>query len=251
MKPIRILFVIFLSALFSGLRAEVLAESNHIKLDVGDWPPYISFESPGVLQLVVDEIFAKVGVETKHLQKSWVRAEFDIDNNDAYSYGWIRNSEREDKWHFSDPVMSITNVFVSRKSKPIIWNELNDLKPYVIATARGYSYGNDFDKLKPQLKIFETNTENIGIKMLIHGRVDMVVIDSIVAKQILSDNHTPQEAAQLHFAMNKPVTESKLHFVCSIKNVACPQWIARFNAGLARLKESGELNQIIRSYSNH
>ena len=210
---------------------------SEVKLDVGAWPPYIidGNQHPGAVTLVVNQAFDAIKVKTSTYIKPWPRVEYDIDHSHAISYGWIKNKKRLKKWRYSMPITTGESGFYYRKSDPVKWKTYEDLKPYTIATARGYSYGDDFDRAKTQLKIFENIDELNSLKMLVKDRVNLVVIDRLVGKHLLDSHFSPDERNQLAYDSNHPVKEYRLFLVCAKDWPDCANVIKHFNQGLKTL----------------
>ena len=210
---------------------------TELKVDVGIWPPYIlnPREAEGPLQFIVNKAFGVINLKIITRIKPWVRVEYELDQGHSISYGWIKNEKREKKWLFSAPISTGESGFFYRKSSFFSWKNYKDLKGLTIATARGYSYGNTFDNAKPSLSIFENAQEINSLKMLIKGRVDLVVIDPLVAAQLLQNHFTLEEQKSIAYDFDHPVKEYQLHLVCAKTWNECPTIIDMFNKGLKTL----------------
>ncbi|MCP5160283.1 MAG: transporter substrate-binding domain-containing protein [Hahellaceae bacterium] len=215
-------------------------QSAPLSISVGEWAPYIdsSQEGNGVASEIVTEAFARVGYKVDLVFKTWPRVEFDVDHSGEVSFGWIYNTERDKKWLFSEPLMQGRTVLAVLKGKALIWKTLQDLKPFTLATARGYSYGDEFDSFKSQLKIFENNEEFVSMKMLLNNRVDAVVIDPLVARQLLL-THFAESANRVYFVEQPPIKNYDLHLICARDNPQCPTLISRFDAQIKKMNEEG------------
>ena len=140
--------------------------------------------------------------------------------------------------------MLYNNVyFFVRSDSQITFTHLEDLKGYNIGVIRGYHNGDAFDSAS-YLKKYVCNDNKQAIQMLNIGRLDMAVIDNVVAQTII---HKLDIKDRLK-ALPKPLFSTGLHFVVSKKNPDAKSIIKAFNSGLKKLQENGEYHKIITSY---
>jgi len=234
--------------LFISLELSAAGSQNTgVEISVGEWPPYIDSNkvNEGIATEVVQKALKNSAIESKIVFKTWRRVEFDVDHNGAFSFGWIRTEEREKKWRFSKPIMQGKTVIAVLKGRALIWKTLADLKPFTLATAAGYSYGDEFDGYKKNLKIFENNDEITSLRMLLMNRIDLVVIDPLVAQSLL-EGHFASEASRVYFVENPPIKLYDLHMVCARDNPACEGFISRFDKSLDQLAGDDEIAAILR-----
>jgi len=68
-------------------------------------------------------------------------------------------------------------ILVTLKSKPLVWNTLNDLKGKKIGTISGYGYGEEFTALEKKgvFKADPVNDEQTNLKKLQIGRIDALI----------------------------------------------------------------------------
>lgn len=238
----------FCLAAFTAFVLPAQAQSEQV-LDIAEWPPYIteSGEEGGVLSQITLRALEKSNIEGRLVFKSWPRVTFDIDNNQAVSFGWIPNTERQKKWLYSDVILEGVTGFFYHQEQPVTWRSLDDLREKVIAVSAGYSYGDRFDSARKHLTLHENNSDLTNLRMLIRQRVDLAIMDPLVGRFLIEKHLNEDEAAPLIFDWENPVHQYSLHMVCSRLTASCDSLIREFNTGLQRLRDSGEYKAMLRS----
>lgn len=229
---------LFLCALAQGTAAH-----TGLTLEVGSWVPYIDFSAPnrGVLASSVQHAFQRAGVPTALRETSWKAAEDRIDRAGIVSFGWIRTSEREARWHFSRPVCATRTVLVTRANQPIVWSRLEQLKDIRLGWSRGYSYGNALDQLRPSLDITEMSDDTVALKRLLMGSVDAVPMDPLVARQLIRQAFSAEEGRRfaIDLSPQHTIEKTELHVVCAQSSATCSATLEQFNKGLRQVRGDG------------
>ena len=241
-RLVKLTFVGCLGCLFPQVYA-----ADTIKLTVGDWSPYIENLPPGFgdLSQITQEAFAQVGVEAKFYFEPWKRVEHGLDNQNYFSFGYIKTNERLQRWRYSDSILRSRSILIgTQQHRNFVWKHWEDLLQYRLGITQAYSYGEIFDQYKPKLKTVSSYNDVISLKALLHGRVDFVLMDSRVAKALIEQNFSAKERADFVLLHATEVAAGELHFVCAIKNPDCATRITQFNQGLAKLAASGRLKQL-------
>lgn len=143
----------------------------------------------GVLSEIVTAAYEAEGIKVNikfYTLEACRNKDNSVDDSLYVSYGWIRNEERERKWHFSKPLFKGGAILASLKGSNFEWSTLNDLKPYKTGIARGYSYGTKFDEFKKYIKFESANEDIQNLKKLSRGRVDQVAIDSVAGARLIN-----------------------------------------------------------------
>lgn len=93
---------------------------------------------------------------------------------------------REQTYHFIEPAYGdeINQLFTLVDNKVEFNGQLEKLIPYSIGTVREYSYGQYFDQAK-YLNKLPALTEDVLLKLLLGKRVDMLISNPLVFKEIL------------------------------------------------------------------
>ena len=143
----------------------------------------------------------------------------------------------------SDGIYDNTNVFFHLKSTQFDWTNISDLKPYYIGAALGYAYSVDFEKGEERgdFKVFRVNKEKSLIEMLLTKRIDVFPANREVGLQLI---HSQAPEAFNQFAIHpKPISLKPVNLAFK-KDPKSQLLLAKFNAGLKQLKESGRYAEI-------
>ena len=212
-----------------------------------NWPPFTDETDPnlGICFVIVNAAFKSTGYKVQPRIIPFKRADLYLRKGieiDASPYYWY-NKNRADFLYFSKPLLYNNVHFFVRSDSQITFNHLEDLKGYNIGIIRGYHNGDAFDNAA-YLKKYVCNESEQAIQMLKMGRLDVAVIDKIVAQTIMQKLHINNHLK----ALPKPLFTAGLHFVVSKKNPDGENIIREFNAGLKKIKKNGEYQNIIDSY---
>ncbi len=247
--PLAALMVISLAATPPHVAASEEARVSLV-LSVDNWGDYITQSLPdqGVMTEIVRQSLAYEGTSISLDWTPWKRIEaIEIDTNNAFSFGWIKNSAREARWHYSNPFFEGGNIFISRADNQIVWKTFEDLKPFTIGITRGYSHGEAFDTYMKNLTITYANTDTTNIKKLLAKRIDLFAISPRVAKAEI-EQHFANRKQEIHFIQSPKLTEWKTHFVCAKVNPDCLPTIEAFNKGLKRYQDSGRYAALVAQF---
>jgi polar amino acid transport system substrate-binding protein len=246
--PIRMLPAVVGLLLSLGARAE-----ETITLTSGEWLPYISEKAPhhGPVSRIVSEAFALEGVRVVYVFRPWSRAYAEADTDSANgSIVWSTSksdTERNRIFAFSDVVFDGQSVFFHLKSYPFQWSGFEHLVGQRIGGTAGYEYR--FDK-NPLIKIDRSAaSDELNFRKLAAGRFDLMPANLDVGQYILRHELTPEQAALVTWHP-KPYNITHYHLMLNKKNAANRRYLALFNRGLRRLKESGKYAQYMQDIKN-
>lgn len=230
----------------SSLRAETVRITN------GEWPPFTSQSLPqgGPLSRVVADAFKQVGVTVEYGYFPWKRA-YEYARNGTWdgSVGWSRDSVRVVEFVMSDPVIYADKVLFYRKTAPIEWSRIEDLKRWRLGATVGYSYGEEWDSAVRSgvLRVEWVAFEEQNLRKLLENRLDAVAIDLEVALYLLRNVFTPSQAEQVTYHPHR-LSRSLICLTLSRKNPASQALVERFNQGLAELRASGRFHHYFTEY---
>ena len=225
-----------------------------VRLTTGEWPPFCSerAEQGGLLPLVVREAYASQGYHVELAFLPWPRALMKAtDGNWDGTIGWQRTKERELIYHFSQPLMVSNNVFFHRAGSSFNWSKLSDLRDLKIGTTRGCVYSPTFrsDARRLGLRLIDSDSEIVNLKLLARGRIDIFPGDQRAIFRLLLDQPTRDLAKQLTF---HPRILSKVN-----RGVIFPRGKARskelvevLDKGLAVLEKTGRLEKLMAQDAN-
>lgn len=225
-----------------------------VELSSLDWPPYIgdSLPAQGFIHQIAEQALARQGYRLKVRFLPWARAvEVAREGKSAGVFPEYYEAGRKEEFAFSDPMPGGPMGFYKRRAADIrfVADPRNDpgtvlqaLKGYRFGVVRGYINNLAFDVADFLVKE-EANSDELNLKKLAFSRVDLIVIDELVARHILA-TRLPELADQLEF-MRPPLEHKPLYIAFSRQD---PQWQAyrdAFNAGLKAMREDGALGRIM------
>lgn len=217
------------------------AERDKLHLASLEWSPYVSHTLPeeGLVSAVV-----KAGAKESQLPVSisyfpWSRAvQAGLEGEDFAGYfPAFYLKEREKTCYFSNTLGNSTIGFAYLKNKRFDWATLTDLKGYNIGIVHEYANGEGFDRLVKQhiLTTDAAPSDISNVRKLLAGRVDVIVIDKNVLRQLLiSDNSLDKEKYNIVFHP-KELTNFTMH-ICFQRNAKGLRLQKAFNAGLTSVK---------------
>ncbi len=225
------------------------AEQQTVAISTGEFPPFTSAELPGggVINQLVQEAFAAQGYEVEFHYMPWQRAkrEARAGRIQASSY-WQCNAENEKFFLCSSPLKHEQFVFFYRKAKPLPnWQSLADLRPYRLGATAGYSYSKEFwqaaDAGLLQVELVQEDEQNIA--KLLRGRIDALLLDPMVASDLLARRFAPGTANLLAYRP-KPVVKMTGHLLISRKAHNAKELLAVFEAGLVKIRASERFDEL-------
>ncbi len=185
MKSINNLFLI-LTLISLGLAAN--ATEKVISLTSIEFPPYHSknLKNHGPVTELIITAFERVGYRVEVAYFPWARGEYLARKGQQY-HGVIsmwKNKEREKKYLYSDAYMDNEIGFYKRKSNVMQYSSYQALKNYTIGTVIAYANPPGFDSAK--LNVKPMVTDELNIAKLCEERIDLVLIDKLMAKYLIS-----------------------------------------------------------------
>lgn len=242
------LLIIIIAAHLEG------SEMRTIRLTSGEWPPYTSasLKHYGIISQIVSEAYAKEGYLVDFDFYPGIRSlkQAKLKSWDG-SLPWQPTKEREAEFLFSNPVLTSRNVFFHRKDRDFQWKKLADLKGLKIGTAKGYAYSSGFRKSvnKIGINLIDSDSDLVNMKLLLDGRIDLLLCDINVGLFLLANHFKPQKAQTITYN-SRDVFQVPLSLVFPKNNRRSSQLKVAFNNGLAKLKNSGKYNTILSPVEN-
>lgn len=225
------------------------AAAEEVRLTNGEWAPYLGASLPhqGVASRIVAEAFALEGVQVRWEFYPWARSLHLAERGErAGTAVWLRSPERDKRFFVSDPVIETAYYLFHRKDRPFDWEQVTDLQRLRLGGAIGYDYGSVFQQAEQQrrLRVQRLSNEEQGLRMVLAGRLDAFPMDKVVAFALLNDQFSSAERARLSFHP-QPLRSDSLHLMLSREVPGNAELIARFNQGLALLRERGKVAQYL------
>ncbi len=230
----------------------IRAGEKVITLATLDWSPYVgqTLQDQGYVTAIIRAALEKRGYEVRVAFYPWARALELTKNGEADAlYPCYHNEERTKFFEFSEPLPAAPIVFMKTKKSDASWDgTLKSLANLKIGTVRGYTYGDKFDKSE-SVKKEDAGSDAKNLMKLFAGRIDAVLIDRLVADQILrkemKDRFEDVEAL-------KPVFDLKLLYLgISKRKENAAQMTKDFNAGLKAIKDDGTYESLLKKHKVH
>ncbi|MEK1939363.1 MAG: transporter substrate-binding domain-containing protein [Pseudomonas sp.] len=225
------------------------ALAEEVRLTNGEWPPYLGQALPhqGIASRIVAEAFALEGIKVHWDFYPWARSLMLAQRGQrAGTAVWLRSDERDKDFYVSDPVLDSSYYLFHRTDHRFNWQTVNDLKGLNVGGANGFDYGAAFQQAEADgsLSVRRMTSEYLGLRQLLAGRIDVFPMDKTVAFDMLHQHFSAAERAQLTFNP-KPLRSDTLHLMLSRAVPGNAELIARFNAGLKQLRDSGKIAQYL------
>ena len=238
---------ILLSASMSS-RAAWAAETLHFVST--EYPPYTSgtMAKGGVITEIATEAFKRAGYTIHVDVLPWSRAlAYGKAGSDAEGktidgiVGVWRNPAREQWFVFSDPLPSNQIGFYKRADSTITFKSLADLKSYRIGIVLDYANPKVFDDAK--LNTDAVSNDEINIRKLVHGRVDLILVDKGVAQYIL-ETRLPQYKGQVGW-LDPPIDTLPLYIAFSKKAGVNDKTLSALNHALKEMEKDGTIGRLV------
>ena len=235
--------------LILSLICQGFAVADELRLTNGEWAPYLGARLPhhGVASRIVEEAFALEGVQVHWEFFPWARSLHLAERGERDGTAvWLRSPERARRFHISEPVIDSNYCLFHLKERPLEWQAVADLQGLRLGGAIGYDYGEAFQQAErdKRLDVRRVSSEEQGLRMLLAGRLDAFPMDKVVAFALLHERFSAAERARLSFHP-RPLRIDSLHLLLSREVAGNATLMARFNQGLARLRESGKVSQYL------
>jgi len=248
------LSILLISLLFS---VSAYAIDKKVTLATLKWEPYVSkqLKNNGFTSEIIRKAFEKMGYTVELIFYPWARGMIMTERGNVHGiYPAYYSDERNKKYIISDSYANGSLGFYKRRGSNISFitdpvkepdKVLQALKQYRFGIVRGYVYTKEFDAANYLIKDIVKDDET-NLKKLYRSRIDLAFIDKYVARYIMHRKY-PHYMDDLEFMY--PAMEEKKLFICFSRAIKGMNKIVQdFNKGLAALKASGEMVQIMDSH---
>ncbi|MGQ5524195.1 substrate-binding periplasmic protein [Chitinimonas sp. PSY-7] len=216
-----------------------------VRLANGEWPPYAGESLPhgGIGTRIVRAALAEEGINAEFVYLSWKRG-LEIAKRGMLDGAilWAPTPEKLVDFLPSETIMSSDVILLYRQNKPLDMTKPSQMKGYQLGLPNGYSY-NQYPELINMIKESGKQAiiiadDDLGVKALIQERIDAYPIDRHVARWILANMATPPVPIVVY---EPPIKAGPLTVLFNIKSPRAKWLQERMNAGLAKLRASGQL----------
>ncbi|QTN28158.1 amino acid ABC transporter substrate-binding protein [Rhodoferax sp. AJA081-3] len=177
----------------------------------------------------------------------WARAQEMVANGSAdVLVGPYKTPAREARFAFADqPFYQDNMVFYKLASSKANWDgSYESLKGKRLVAVLGWVYGTPFDQERAKLGVTNANTVESGLTMLLNNRMDFFVAN---------ERNTTAGMASLgkydQFAVVSPMIGREVGYFAFTKDAEHEDLRQAFNAGLAKLIDSGEYAAMAKRFS--
>lgn len=245
--------------------------AQKIKITTLDWRPYIGKNlcRQGWVQQLTIAMLASQGYEILCTFYPWARtiAAAESGNVDIlYPEYFIepdapsdvyKGSKRLDHLAISEKIPGGPIAFLKRKGEKNHYNgNLLNLRGTDIGVVRGYQNTPEFDSLMDRgfFNITEVTDDLANIKILVAGRVDLIIGDpSVLFFSVKNSNLPNDEKIKIFNTIEtvQPVIQyNHLYYAVSKKRPNWKQTLEMLNRTINEFKKSGELYNIIKTTNN-
>lgn len=216
-----------------------------LKLGAEDsWAPYSDKHGQGISTNIINAAFNKVGVTTDIQVRAYARvlqdvkagtldAGFNVTRQQNTEQDFIFGTEPIFKanayWYFSN---TNTHPFTSLRAMP---------DGYRVGGIIDYEYGDAYEQERHRFREVRVPRQAQLIKMLQQGRIDAAVMFEEEAKQALKDINLPPETLKKGMLNHT----SDIYLAFTRKNPLSQERAKKFDAGIKKLKETGEYEQLL------
>lgn len=225
------------------------ANAEPIQLATGEWAPYTSesFENYGFITEIISQVLKSMNVEPSYHFYPWRRCYKKTVTGEIWAtFPYAYTKDRAEEVFFSDPIFdSKTKLFFYKKNADYRYETLDDLKQYRIGGVLGYFYENDFKKSGIEATYYHTELD--ALKNLQLGVIDLLPLNMLVAENLIKKNYPD---VIHHFGtLEKSFAIDNLHLIVSKKHKNAHLWIEKFNAELARFKQTNQYRMLLQEYA--
>jgi polar amino acid transport system substrate-binding protein len=220
-----------------------------LQLAANNFSPFTDQTLPhnGLASDLVSSALSRAGFASEYHEEPWARALQNLqrDKRDIIIAAWY-SVERESYGQFSEPYLINTVRFIRKKGAPIDYQQLHDLRPYLIVVIRGYAYAPAFDS-DSSLHKHPVNSFVSAARMVAQGHAQLTVEDELVAQHAFN-GELSDVREQLEF-LPKPLSESPLHILVRRSHPQHQQIIDGFNAAMRDMRADGTYQQIVQRHA--
>ncbi|MFT7637686.1 MAG: polar amino acid transport system substrate-binding protein [Candidatus Omnitrophota bacterium] len=240
-KLITIMFLGWMLIVSSSCFAE---EKKVIRLATLVWEPYVGEELKeyGLTSEIMKIAFENLGYEVQFNFMPWVRCLKDTEEG-IYDgcYPAYTTKERAVTYEISKSILSSPLVFYKRMRDDIVYDTLEGLSDYNIGVVRGYVNGEAFDSAEYLNKV-EGRSDEINVKKLLWERLDLIVVDDFIAKDIM--NRLFEDRVNEIGPLEPPLQVKTLHLLLSKKLENYEELIQAFDSEIEKMNIDGTLDKI-------
>lgn len=242
------------SALVLALAAQLLLVSHPVgatedpvvRLATLDWAPYVGSDLPGEgwISEVVRAAFARQGYRVELTWLPWSRGL--MESADGRYDGLMPMYDgpgRRDSYLLSSPLPAAQVGLWTRADQALAWDgqDIAPLQGLRVGVVQGYVNHPAIDASDAHLELDQARNDRLNMAKLAAGRVDVIVIDFLVARHLQAEDPSLDRLVPV-----SPAFELRPTYVGFSRHTArSAELVSAFDAGLAALIEDGDLAEIL------
>jgi polar amino acid transport system substrate-binding protein len=191
---------------------------------------------------LLDAILIPAGHQPRYEFYPWLRAQAMIEHGPAQILvGPYRTPERERQMRFSRQAFyEDALVFYSRRREEgLWWGDFQALVPLRIGAVQGWVYGERFEQARRGLNVTAVRDLATALRMLQLNRLDLIAANQRNSEPVIEELGMGDKVV----LCAPPFSQLRGHFAFS-RDAAGEPWMALIDAGMQRLRASGELQQM-------
>lgn len=240
---LRSLALVLMLALAMAGRAEVALVTGN------DYEPFADRSLPdgGLSTRLVRAAFAAAGTGVSVDYQPWLRGyRATLMGDFAATYPYVYSQQRAAEMRFSDPIMTIDTLVVSRASHPLHYHSPSSLQGTVMCQAQGWAPPDSISQAvaRGDIEMMDAAQYDSCFRMLMAGRVDFLLSNNL--QWAVQAGLNEMQPGDFHVA-DRPVQSSRHHLIAP-RTPAGEAVIETFNRGLDSLRASGEFDRLVASY---
>lgn len=244
----RVMFCFWLGCMACESLAASFAQTA-IRLTTGpDYYPLTDIRRPdgGRAARIVSAVFKSLGKDTVIDWLPWKRGyQMTKAGKYAATFPYLKTSERERDFHFSDVITTEESLLWTRNGSPLNINEPSTFKKAKLCAGVGYASVIE-ETLKSTInlkdvEIFRPQNRESCLLMLAAGRVDAI---SGLKDEIMPMVETNDLASKVTFSV-KPIKTVAFYLIAPKSDPASRALIADFNKALKQIQLDGTLQKLM------
>ncbi len=212
-----------------------------IRLASLEWPPYTSARvaAEGASAAVVRAALATQGAKLEIEFMPWTRAVAVGQDGRSGFHGYFpeyQSVEVERTFRLSRPIGSSPLGFVERRSSPVRWRSLDDLREVPFGVVRGYVNTAELDAriARGELTAVPAGDDLANLRKVMRGRLDLAVIDRHVLDWLAGNEPSLADARRV-VQFNARGLEDKVLYVALQRSPHGERARKLIDAGLQRI----------------
>lgn len=244
-----------LFAVFSAFAASAPLHAQTLTLAADEWCPYncaAGSAQPGYMVEIAQRVFAKQGVKVEYVVMPWSRALAEAAAGRVDGVFGATRSEFKDGVFPAKGQGASVNALAAAASAPVKYEGVETLKKLRLGAVKDYSYDQgpidaylaSADAAGKVDLLSGSGVQEQNLRKLLGGRIDVWLENKNVILWTAAAATPKPELAVTQLGEADPV-----FIAFSPAKPDAVKWAAAIDAGVAEMRKSGELAQILAAYS--